>query len=87
MFRGARDRPIVEIRRALAQVNDAVPFKFHDLRRTAASHLGAIGCPTETIKAILNHDLEMGITGIYVHVDLCPGCGNGSTAYRRTTTA
>ena len=49
-----------------------MPFKFHDLRRTAASHLGAIGCPTETIKAILNHDLEMGITGIYVHVDLLP---------------
>jgi len=23
-------------------------------------------------KAILNHDLEMGITGIYVHVDLLP---------------
>ena len=72
MFHGTRDRPIVEIRRALAQVNNVVPFKFHDLRRTAASHLGAIGCPTETIKAILSHNLEMGITGIYVHVDRLP---------------
>jgi hypothetical protein len=37
VFRGGRDSPIVEIRRALAQVNDAVPFKFHDLHRSPAS--------------------------------------------------
>ena len=42
---------------------------------------------TAESKVILNHDLEMGITGISFMWISCPGCGNGSTAYRRTTTA
>jgi len=44
----------------------------HDLRRTAASHLEALECPLETIKAILNHSDGKGVTGTYTRSDPLP---------------
>jgi integrase len=48
------------------------PFTMHDLRRTAATHLEALGCPLETIKAILNHASAAGITRLYARSDPLP---------------
>lgn len=44
----------------------------HDLRRTAATHLEALGCPLETIKAIFNHASAAGITRLYARSDPVP---------------
>ena len=44
----------------------------HDLRRTAATHLEALGCPLETIKTIWNHASAAGITRLYARSDPLP---------------
>ena len=49
-----------------------MPFTMHDLRRTAATHLEALGCPLETIKAILNHASAAGLTRLYARSDPLP---------------
>jgi integrase len=58
----------------MAKVNRglAEPIKFHDLRRTAASHLGIISCPLEVVSEILNHASPAGITAIYARSDPLP---------------
>lgn len=40
------------------------PFTPHDLRRTAATHLGALGYPNHLIGKLLNHT-DQSVTGIY----------------------
>ena len=42
----------------------ALDFKFHDLRRTAASHMTGIGIPRLVVSKILNH-AEKEITAVY----------------------
>ncbi len=41
-----------------------VDFRFHDLRRTAASHMTSAGIPRFVVSKILNH-VEQGVTAIY----------------------
>jgi hypothetical protein len=41
-----------------------IDFKFHDLRRTAASHMTALGIPRLVVSKVLNH-VEQGITAVY----------------------
>jgi integrase len=41
-----------------------VNFKFHDLRRTAASHMTAIGIERLVVSKILNH-VENHVTAVY----------------------
>ena len=40
-------------------------WRLHDLRRSAASHMQALGTDVETIKTILGHKAVGGVTGIY----------------------
>jgi integrase len=39
-------------------------FKFHDLRRTAASHMTGLGIPRLVVSKILNH-AEQAVTAVY----------------------
>lgn len=59
------DKPITPPRSALvmafAKVKD---FRPHDLRRTAASYMTALGIPRLTVSKVLNHS-EAGLTRIY----------------------
>lgn len=48
------------------------PFGMHDLRRTAGTHLGALGCPLEVIQQVLNHSSIGGVTARYVRTDPVP---------------
>jgi integrase len=43
---------------------DIEPFRPHDLRRTAATHLGALGYGNHLIGSLLNHT-DRTVTGIY----------------------
>jgi integrase len=44
-----------------------VPWRIHDLRRTAATHMAKIGTPPHVIEAVLNHvsGVKAGVAGIY----------------------
>jgi integrase len=44
--------------------NSKLDFRFHDLRRAAASHMTGIGIPRLVMSKILNH-VERGITAVY----------------------
>jgi len=84
--RAERDRPIDNLkpymkvlRGAMAEATAAretpaqrEPFEFHDLRRTAATHLEGLECPLEVIKNILNHSDGRGVTGGYMRSDPMP---------------
>ncbi len=67
VFRGGRvgqslgnlQKPMRRIKKA-----SAIDFKFHDLRRTAASHMTGIGIPRLVVSKLLNH-VERGITAVY----------------------
>ena len=59
-------------RRALARGEDQeemslVPWRIHDLRRTGATNLQALGIPVEVTEAILNHTSGTtgGVAGVY----------------------
>jgi integrase len=41
-----------------------VEFKFHDLRRTAASHMAALGVARFVIARLLNH-VDSAVTAVY----------------------
>jgi integrase len=45
-----------------------VPFRLHDLRRTCASGMAALGVALPVIEKVLNHVSESfgGVTGIYL---------------------
>jgi integrase len=66
-----RCAPMHVINRGLAAVDEAgvrrltlEPFRVHDLRRTAASQMAAIGIPRDIISKVLNH-AERGVTAVY----------------------
>lgn len=63
--REARHSNTSTINLALKKVSQGMePFTVHDLRRTARTHLAALGVPAEVAERCLNHKLR-GIEGIY----------------------
>lgn len=67
VFRGGRrGRPIANLQKPLRRLktNTGVEFRFHDLRRTTASHMTGIGISRLVVSKILNH-VERGITAVY----------------------
>jgi integrase len=52
------------LRKNLDKFKDAKPFTPHDLRRTAASHMTALGIPRLVVSKLLNH-VENSVTAIY----------------------
>jgi integrase len=67
VFRGGRiGRPIANLQKPLRRVkkNARLDFRFHDLRRTAASLMTGIGISRLVVSKILNH-VERGITAVY----------------------
>ena len=67
VFPGARTgRSLANLQKPLRRIKktSAIEFKFHDLRRTAASHMTGIGISRLVVSKILNH-VERGITAVY----------------------
>ena len=68
VFPGGRlGRPVANPQKWIARIRQRAAledFRFHDLRRTAASGMSSIGVPRLTISKLLNH-AEGGITKIY----------------------
>ena len=67
VFRGGQiGRPITNLQKPLRRVkrNSKLDFRFHDLRRTAASLMTGIGTSRLVVSKILNH-VERGITAVY----------------------
>jgi len=76
VFHRAKDKPIhrsdndyKKLWEKFRAVTGGAGWSAHDLRRTAATHLEALGCPDKVIKQILNHSTELGVTGIYMRAD------------------
>jgi integrase len=68
VFRGGKHgQPIANLQKrmqALRARTGIGDFKFHDLRRTAASHMTGLGIPRLVVSKILNH-AEQGVTAVY----------------------
>lgn len=66
VFPGPRRRPISNPQKWLIRLKagSGVDFRFHDLRRTAASMMTGIGVERLVVSKILNH-VERGITAVY----------------------
>jgi integrase len=66
VFPGPRHKPISNPQKWMVRVKAAagVDFRFHDLRRTAASMMTGIGVERLIVSKILNH-VERGITAVY----------------------
>ncbi len=67
VFRGGRiGQPLANLQKPMRRIkrDSAIDFKFHDLRRTSASHMTGIGVPRLVVSKILNH-MERGITAVY----------------------
>lgn len=67
VFPGPRHKPISNPQKWMVRLKTAskIDFKFHDLRRTAASHMtGACGISRFVVGQVLNHQ-ERGITRVY----------------------
>jgi len=67
VFRGGRiGQPLANLQKPMRRIKraSAIDFKFHDLRRTSASHMTGIGVPRLVVSKILNH-MERGITAVY----------------------
>ena len=68
VFRGGkRGQAIANLQKrmqALRMRSGIGDFKFHDLRRTAASHMTGLGIPRLVVSKILNH-AEQGVTAVY----------------------
>ncbi|MGH7858510.1 MAG: tyrosine-type recombinase/integrase, partial [Candidatus Binatia bacterium] len=58
--------PMTEIQKAVYRIrkDTGIDFVFHDLRRTAASYMTAIGVSRLVVSKVLNH-VERGITAVY----------------------
>lgn len=58
--------PFVNLHKPMSRVRDisGVSFVWHDLRRTAASHMTSMGIPRLVVSKILNH-VEPGVTRVY----------------------
>jgi len=65
-FHGAGDAPTTEIQKVIYRLrkDSKIEFVYHDLRRTAASYMTAIGISRLVVSKILNH-VERGITAVY----------------------
>ena len=62
-----KSKPMSSFQKAIQRVREktSVPYVSHDLRRTSASLMAAIGIPPHLIKKILNHSERQDITHIY----------------------
>jgi integrase len=58
--------PFVSLQKPMSRVREisGVSFVWHDLRRTAASHMTSMGIPRLVVSKILNH-VEPGVTRVY----------------------
>ncbi|MDP3936674.1 MAG: tyrosine-type recombinase/integrase [Deltaproteobacteria bacterium] len=61
---GRADLPLRNLQKYEAQLRKVVAFRYHDLRRTAATEMGRLGITRETIGAVLNH-AQKSTTAIY----------------------
>jgi integrase len=68
VFAGGKiGRPVANPQKWILRIRERAKlddFRFHDLRRTAASHMTAIGIQRLTVSKILNHS-EGGVTKVY----------------------
>jgi integrase len=68
VFPGGRlERPVMNPQkwlRRIREVTGIANFRLHDLRRTVASNLTALGVPRLTVSKLLNH-AEAGVTAVY----------------------
>ena len=68
VFRGGkRGQAIANLQKRMLELRRRTgieDFKFHDLRRTAASHMTGLGIPRLVVSKILNH-AEQGVTAVY----------------------
>ena len=68
VFRGGkRGQAIANLQKRMRELRHRTAiedFKFHDLRRTAASHMTGLGIPRLVVSKILNH-AEQGVTAVY----------------------
>jgi integrase len=67
VFPGRRNgQPLGNLQKPMKRLKTrtGIDFKFHDLRRTAASHMTGLGIPRLVVSKILNH-VESGITAVY----------------------
>lgn len=58
------DKLIAKAREEAGIEETMPPWKYHDLRRSVATHLARMGTPQELIERILNHKIP-GIAGVY----------------------
>lgn len=68
VFPGGKGRPHVNsMGKAMTTLRRAtgLDFRPHDLRRTAATNLAALGCPELILKHLLNHSQSGNVTAIY----------------------
>src|SRR6185369_16554576 len=57
VFPGSTDEPIANLQKPMRRIRQrtGTEFRFHDLRRTAASHMTGIGISRLVVAKILNH--------------------------------
>ena len=66
VFPGPRRKPIANPQKWIARIRkrSGLDFKYHDLRRSAASHMTGLGIPRLVASKVLNHK-ERGISRVY----------------------
>ncbi len=72
VFIGPNGRALTSPQKAKERIAQRakVPFRIHDIRRTVATQLAAIGVPSDTISAILNHKIGgIATTRIYMRYE------------------
>ena len=72
MFGGASGGKLVgfsKLKRALDREANVSGWRLHDLRRTAATRMQALGIRNEIVQAVLNHAIP-GVGGVYLRAEL-----------------
>ncbi len=66
VFPGSKEEPIANLQKPMRRLRQrtGIEFRFHDLRRTAASHMTGIGISRLVVGKILNH-AERDVTAVY----------------------
>ena len=66
IFPGSKKEPIANLQKPMRRIRQrtGIEFRFHDLRRTAASHMTGIGISRLVVGKILNH-AERDVTAVY----------------------
>ena len=66
VFPGSKEDPIANLQKPMRRIRQrtGIEFRFHDLRRTAASHMTGIGISRLVVSKILNH-AERDVTAVY----------------------